>query len=200
MIHMIGKIKREIRVLGFDDAAFEHGSAGKSVPVVGVIFRGGDFIDGMLRTDITIDGTDATDKLIERINSSRHKQQLRIVMFDGITLGGFNIVDIHELHERTGLPVIVINRKMPNLANVQKALKNFKDYKNRWALIEKAGALKPCSLKGGKKVYYQSVGLSDENAEDMIILSTTRSFIPEPLRVAHLIATAVVKGESSGRA
>lgn len=197
---MIRKIKREIRILGFDDAAFEHGSAGKSVPVVGVIFRGGDFIDGMLRTDVTIDGMDSTDKLIKRINSSRHRQQLKIVMFGGITLGGFNIVDIHRLHERTNLPVIVVNRKMPNLQDVQKALKKFKDYKKRWALIEKAGALKPCTLKRGKKVYYQSVGLSDERAEDIIILSSTRSFIPEPLRVAHLIATAIVKGESSGRA
>jgi len=196
---MIRKIKREIRILGFDDAAFEHGSAGKSVPVVGVIFRGGDFIDGMLRTDVTIDGMDSTDKLIKRINSSRHRQQLRVVMFDGITLGGFNIVDIHRLHECTNLPFIFVNIKMTNLANVQKALKNFKDYKKRWALIEKAGALKPCTLKRGKKVYYQSVGLSDERAEDIIILSSTRSFIPEPLRVAHLIATAIVKGESSGR-
>ena len=197
---MISRIKREIRILGFDDAAFEFGSAGKSVPVIGVIFRGGDFIDGMLRTDITIDGMDATDKLIERINSTRHKQQLRAIMLDGITLGGFNIVDIHRLHEQTGLPVMVINRKMPDLQGVQKALKKFKDYKKRWALIKKAGALKPCTLKGGKKVYYQSVGLSDEKAEEIIILSSTRSFIPEPLRVAHLIATAIVKGESSGRA
>jgi endonuclease V-like protein UPF0215 family len=197
---MIRKIKREIRILGFDDAAFEHGSAGKSVPVVGVIFRGGDFIDGMLRTDVTIDGMDSTDKLIERITSTRYRQQLRLVMFDGITLGGFNIVDIHKLYEKTNLPVIVVSRKMPNLQNVQKALKNFKDYKKRWALIEKAGALKPCTLKRGKKVYYQSVGLSDERAEDIIILSSTRSSIPEPLRVAHLIATAIVKGESSGRA
>ena len=205
MVKMIKKIKREIRILGFDDAAFESGSAGKSVPVVGVVYRGGDFIDGMLRTDITIDGMDSTDKLIERINSTRHKQQLKVIMFDGITLGGFNIVDIRRLHEATGLPVIVIARKMPNLQNVQKALKNFKDYKKRWRLIEKAGEPKPCTLKprtlkGGKKVYYQSVGLSDKKAEEIIALSSTRSFIPEPLRVAHLIATAIVKGESSGRA
>lgn len=197
---MIRKIKREIRILGFDDAAFDHESAGKSVPVVGVIYRGGNFIDGMLRTDITIDGMDSTDKIIKRVNSTRHKQQLKVIMFDGITLGGFNIVDICKLQERTGLPVIVINRKMPNLQEVQKALKKFKDYKKRWALIKKAGALKPCTLKGGKKLYYQSVGLSDEKTEDIIILSSTHSFIPEPLRVAHLIATAIVKGESSGRA
>lgn len=197
---MLRKFKNEIRILGFDDAAFEHGAKKRTVPVVGVIYRGGDFIDGMLRTDVKIDGMDATEQLVKRINSTRHKQQLRVIMFDGITLGGFNIVDIRALHERTQLPVIAIIRKMPDFKEVQKALKNFKDYKKRWAVIKKTGKPKPCVLKGGKKVYYQSVGLTDEEAEEIIVLSATHSFIPEPLRVAHIIATAFVKGESSGHA
>jgi len=201
--------KPEIRILGFDDGAFDSTRRGKrekltakneTVPVIGIIFRGGNFLDGALRTDITVDGLDSTDKLIELINSTRHKQQLRVIMIDGITLGGFNIVDIHKLHKRTGLPVIVVNRKMPDLQRVQKALKNFEDYKKRWELIKRAGKIRNCSLKEGKKIYYQSVGLDDEETEEILALSSTHSFIPEPLRVAHLIATAVVKGESFGRA
>lgn len=209
--------KSEIRILGFDDAAFEdrkkRGESAKpikrAVPVIGVIFRGGNFLDGVLRTDITIDGLDSTDKLIKLINGTRHKKQLRVVMFDGITLGGFNIIDIQRLRKEIELPIIVFNRKMPDLARVRKALKNFRDYRRRWGLIEKAGDIKSCKirrhdlrrdLKGKKKVYYQSVGLSEKEAEEIIKLSSTHGQIPEPLRVAHLIATAVVKGESSGRA
>ncbi len=190
--------KSEIRILGFDDAAFSKES--KTVPVIGVIYRGGKFPDGILRTDIAVDGLDATEKLIKRINSTRHKQQLKVLMFDGITLGGFNIVDIKQLYKKTHLPVIVINRKHPNLKDVEKALKNFKDYRKRWKMILDAGKIKSCSLKNNKKVYYQSIGLSDEETEEIIQLSCTNSQIPEALRVAHLIATAVVKGESGGRA
>jgi endonuclease V-like protein UPF0215 family len=192
-------IKPEIRILGFDDGAFESKSKGK-VPVVGVIFRGGKFLDGALKTEVTIDGNDATEKIVKLINSSRHKQQLKVIMFDGVTLGGFNIVDIKKLNKKTGLPVVVINRKIPNLEEVKNALMNFKDFKQRWKKILNAGKIKECKIQENKKVYYQSVGLDDEETEEIIKLSTTRSFIPEPLRVAHIIATAFVKGESSGRA
>lgn len=190
-------LKSEIRILGFDDGSFD--STMKRVPVIGVVYRGGKFLDGILRTDVSIDGTDATQKLVKLINASRHKQQLKVIMLDGITLGGFNLVDIKMLAKKTGLPVIVINRKHPNLVKVKKALKHFKDFKKRWEIVKSAGEIKKCEFEG-KKVYYQAVGVSDEEAEDIIILSTTHSFIPEPLRVAHLIATGIVKGESGGRA
>ena len=190
--------KSEIRILGFDDGAFTPRSQA-TVPVVGVIYRGGKFLDGALKTDVDIDGMDATDKIIKLINSTRHKQQLKVMMFDGITLGGFNIIDIKKMYEKTKLPVIIINRKIPNLKKVENALRNFENFKERWDIILKAGKIKECRIKD-KKVYYQSIGLSDEDTKEIISLSSTRSFIPEPLRVAHIIATAFVKGESGGRA
>ena len=191
-------LKPEIRILGFDDGAFVPKSKA-SVPVIGVIFRGGKFLDGALKTDVTIDGVDATEKIIKLINSTRHKQQLKVMMFDGVTLGGFNIVDIKRLNEETNLPVIVINRKLPNLKKVKNALKNFDDFVERWKTILNAGKIKEYRVKD-RKIYYQSIGLSDEETKEIIDLSSTRSFIPEPLRIAHIIATAFVKGESSGRA
>jgi len=192
-------LKSEIRILGFDDGAFQpHISS--EVPVIGVIFRGGKFLDGALRTDITVDGMDATDKIVKLINSTRHKKQLKVLMFDGITLGGFNIVDIKKVHEETRIPVIVINRKHPDLKKVKEALKNFDDFEERWKIILNAGEIKKMRIKGTKDIFYQSYGLTDKQTQEIIELSTTRSFIPEPLRVAHLIVTAVVRGESYGRA
>lgn len=191
-------LKSEIRILGFDDGPFE--KKDKAVPVIGVVFRGGKFLDGILRTDVKIDGLDSTEKIVKLINASRHKEQLKVVMFDGITFGGFNILDVKKIHEKTKLPVIVINRKHPNLEDVKNALKNFKDFKKRWKIILKAGKIKECKIKNNKKVYYQSIGLEDDETEEIIRLSSTHSYIPEVLRVAHLVATGVVKGESGGRA
>ena len=191
--------KAEIRILGFDDSPFKR--TDKKVAVIGVIYRGGSFLDVVLKTEVTVDGLDATQKLTKLINSSRHKPQLKVLMFDGITVGGFNIIDIKKMYKQTGLPVIIVNRKHPNLDSVKEALKNnFKDFNERWDMILNAGKIKVCNLENGKKVYYQTIGMEDEEAEEIIRLSSTHSDIPEPLRVAHLIATAIIKGESSGRA
>ncbi len=112
-----------------------------------------------------------------------------------------HIIDIKRLHHSTGLPVIVINRRQPDTESVRNALKNnFKDFEKRWSMVLNAGNIKICNLKNGKFVYYQVVGMENNQAEEIIQLSSTHSDIPEPLRVAHLIGTALVKGESSGRA
>ncbi|MEM5802311.1 MAG: DUF99 family protein [Candidatus Aenigmatarchaeota archaeon] len=192
-------LKEEIRILGFDEGPFENRTKGKVI-VIGVVFRGGKVLDGLLRTDVTIDGLDATENLIKLINSSRHKEQLKVVMLDGITLGGFNLVDIKKLSAQTNLPVIAISRKIPNMNEIKKALKNFKDFETRWQIVKKAGKVKKCPLREGKVLFYQNVGVTEEEAEEIIQLSCTRAFYPEPLRVAHIIATGIVKGESYGGA
>ena len=192
-------MKREIRIVGFDDAPFVPRSKGKAI-VIGVITRGGSFADGIMKTEVTIDGLDATDELIKIINKSKHKPQLRVIMLNGITIAGFNMVNIYKLSERTELPVIVVNRKKPNLERMRRALMNFNDFEERWNIVKVAGEMRRVEVKGGKFVYYQKRGVDDETAEKIIRMSCTHSLIPEPLRLAHLIASALVKGESGGRA
>lgn len=192
-------IKSEIRILGFDDSAFTPRSK-ELVPVIGVVFRGGKFLDGLLRTEVTVDGMDSTEKIIKLINSSRNKQQLKVIMFDGITFAGFNMIDAKKIFEETRIPVLIINRKMPDLVKVKKALKRFDDFDSKLKALENAGQIKECYLKDFKRVFYQNIGIDDETAKEVIVLSCTRGFIPEPLRIAHIIATGLVKGESYGRA
>jgi len=192
-------LKKEIRILGFDDGAFIPRSK-DPVPVIGVIYRGGKILDGALTTKVTVDGMDATENIVKLINASRHKPQLKVIMFDGITLGGFNVLDIKKIHDETRIPVIVINRKHPNLLKVKKALKNFEDGEERWKIILRAGKIKECYVQNFQKIYYQNIGIDEDKTKEVIKLSTTRGYIPEPLRVAHLLATAIVRGESYGRA
>jgi len=191
-------VKEEIRILGIDDGPFSKDE--KEVIVIGVVFRGGKFIDGVLRTYVSIDGLDATEKLSSMINSSKHKQQIKVIMLDGITLGGFNIVDVKKLYSETKIPIIVINRKVPDLKSIKKALeKNFDDFEKRWKMVLNAGKIKQMKLEKFS-IYYQNIGIDDEETEEIILTSLRHAQIPEPLRVAHLIASGIVKGESNGHA
>ncbi len=185
--------------MGVDDAPFTP-HANEQVMLVGTIFRAGNWLDAVISTHINIDGNDATDSIIEMVNKSRHQDQLGVMMLDGITFGGFNVVDINRVFQETGVPVIVIMRRNPDLSGIKKALKNFHDWEERWKHIVAAGKIYKISVHQHESIYIQTSGISKEDAEKIVILSTTRSAIPEPIRAAHIIAAGVTIGESKGNA
>ncbi len=190
-------IKREIRILGIDDSAL----ISQKVMIVGTVFRGGDWMDGVLRSDITKDGLDATDIICNMITRSKHYGQIRAVMLDGITYAGFNVVDIQKIYRQTGIPVIVVMRSKPDFDKIKSALKYFPDGEERWKIIERAGKIEEVAGKKEKSsIYIQRAGISLESVNKIIRLTSIRSNIPEPLRVAHLIATGITLGESRGKA
>jgi endonuclease V-like protein UPF0215 family len=190
-------IKPEIRILGIDDGPFTPHEEGE-VLLVGTIFRGGSWLDGVLTTKVHVDGTDSTSKLIRLVMDSRNLGQLGVIMLDGITFGGFNVVDISLIFQKTGVPVIVVMRKYPNFEKIRKALQNFENCLERWALIKKAGDVH--LVDGKEPIYIQMQGIDLEDALEIVQLSTTRSAIPEPLRAAHIIAAGLIMGESKGSA
>jgi endonuclease V-like protein UPF0215 family len=182
-------LKPEIRVVGIDDGKFIPHTKGNAL-VVGVVFRGGYSIDGVMHTQIIIDGLDATEKLALMINNSPHYRQLRLVMLNGITFGGFNVVDIQKLHLATKLPILVLTSEKPDLNGIHEAIKNLPKCEERWGMILEAGKIHEIINKG-KAIYLETAGLSFDDAEKIIGLTSTRSSLPEPLRVAHLIASGV---------
>ncbi|HEX7467290.1 MAG TPA: DUF99 family protein [Methanobacterium sp.] len=190
-------IKKEIRILGVDDSPFPS-HTNEEVMLVGTVFRAGNWLDGVLSTYICGDGTDGTEKIIEMVRNSRNLGQLGVIMLDGITFGGFNLVNIRKIFESTGVPVIVIMRKIPNFERIKKALKRFDDWEKRWANVLEAG--KVHKVDNPEPIYMQIYGIEREDAEEIVRLSTTRSAIPEPLRVAHIIAAGIITGESRGSA
>lgn len=188
-------IKREFRILGIDDS-YKLGD--KNTLVVGTIFRGGEWLDGVIRTFCKVDGNDSTKKIIELIRKSKHFGQLQCIMLNGIAVGGFNVINIHELWKKTKLPVIVVIRKKPNFKKIQKALKKI-NQQEKMNLIKKAGQVYSEKIKG-KKIYFQTAGISDKKASEIIKISTTHSLIPEPIRISHIIASGIILGESKRRA
>jgi hypothetical protein len=191
---MFRKIKSEIRIIGWDDSPFTFKD--KQTTLIGVVCRGGTQIDGVLSTRIRVDGWDSTEKLIKVIKENKHYHQLRLIMLDGITFGGFNIVDTHTLWRKTKLPVIVVIRNKPDLKSIKKSLKRFKDFEKRWKAIERAGEIHQYEvrnkvLRGRKTIYYQHVGLERKEVEDIINLTSIHSVTPEPVRLAHLICSGL---------
>jgi endonuclease V-like protein UPF0215 family len=184
-------IKNEIRVLGIDDGRFVPHTKG-TADIVGVVYRGGYWFEGVMCTDITIDGMDATEKLVAMVKNSPYYGELRVIVLDGITFAGFNVVDINELSHEVDLPVVSVAREKPDLEEIRSALKNLPDFKKRWQDMLNAGELFEVETrKGENPVYVQTAGILREDAKKILKRTSTHSNIPEALRVAHIIASGL---------
>ena len=197
-MRIIKTVKKEIRIIGIDDSPFDKYTQRKAL-VVGTIYRGGDFPDGIVSTKVNIDGSDSTKKLIEMINNSKHKSQLQIIMLDGIAFGGFNVVDVHQLSKETNLPVITIMRDYRKMEKIEIAIKNVKFPEKKIGLIRAAGKVHKAMIHE-KPVYFQNVGIEFDQVVEILKMPCTRSVVPEPIRMSHLIASGIAVGESKGRA
>ena len=177
------RIKPEIRVLGVDDALFLFNDT--HAIILGCVFSGGVRLEGVLSSKIEKDGLDATDAISQMVLSSPHSGQIRIIFLNGITFGGFNVVDIKRLFSLTGFPVVAVMRKHPDLPAFFSALSSMPSSKARISAAKAAG-----DIKRFKNIYFQHYGISEESAIELLHVSATRSDIPEPLRVAHMLARA----------
>ena len=187
----VREVKPEIRVLGIDDGVFKPHSK-DMVDVVGVVFRGGYWLDGFMHTKVQVDGMDATEKLAEMITHSPHYPQLRVIMLNGVTLAGFNIVDIKELYEKVKRPTIAVTRDKPNFKDIKKALQNLPETEKRWKAIDRAGKMiRVRTRERQDPIYVHVAGIPEETAERILKSTSTRSNIPEALRVAHIIASGL---------
>ena len=180
-------------VLGIDDAPFERGSGGP-VSIAGVVCHATRF-EGMLWGEATQDGTDATEALIALVAGSKFAPQLHAVLLDGIALGGFNVVDLAALHDALGRPCIAVMRRWPDRDAMRRAMARLPEPEARWARVERAGPIHDCD-----GFVFQAAGAQPADAALLLGAVTDRGHVPEPLRLAHLIGSAVMTGVSSKRA
>jgi len=184
-------IKPEIRILGVDDGFFIPHSRGYAL-IAGVVFRGGYWLDGVMHTRVEVDGLDATDKIASMIINSPHNKQLRVIMLNGVTFAGFNVVDIRNLSLKTKLPVIAVTREKPDFSEIYNALKNLPNSEERWEVIKGTGKPFMVNTRSRRaRVYVQACGILEDDVRKIVKATSIRSDIPEPLRVAHLIASGI---------
>lgn len=185
--------KRTIRVIGFDDAPFIRRSR-HPVAVAGVVCAGTRF-EGMVWGELQADGWDATEVLSGLLLESKFLPQLHLVLLDGITFGGFNIVDLPELATRLQRPCVAIMRRPPRFSAIREAMENLPQPEKRFALMRRAG-----TIHHYPPFYFQVYGAKPEVIAMVLKRLSDRALVPEALRLAHLIGAAVIKGESGKQA
>ncbi|MDB4937596.1 MAG: hypothetical protein JWP87_4568 [Labilithrix sp.] len=207
-----------MNVIGFDDGPFPREHRG-DVLLVGVVCSG-TRVDGVVSGRIRRDGANATRVMIDVVRKSQFGAHVQAIMLQGIAVGGFNVVDVHGLSTALRIPVLVVTRRLPDMAAVKRALfsgeptarPRVAGAARKWKLIEQAGELemlgesrratrRPTGIKtAAPRLWIQRAGLSLDHARKLVADTTLHGNIPEPLRLAHLIAGGITTGSSRGRA
>jgi len=175
--------------IGFDDATFELHSNKKYTQLIGVICQGTRMIS-VIGDEIEIDGNDATEKLINLVNQV--EKHVQYVLTHTITFGGFNLVDLNEIHEKSNKPIIALTESEPDFDSVISALKSKfpGTYQDKIKKIVAAGDLYEVEIEtagGYSKIYYHCKGINITEVNTLIKKVCIDSKLPEPIRMAHLI-------------
>ena len=188
-------MKSEARLIGFDDGPFTFDD--ESTPLVGVLCRGGGYVEGVVAGEVTVDGDDATDVVVSLLAETGFAATARAIVFDGGAVGGFNVIDLERVHRELGVPAVALVRDEPDHDAVRAALrKHFDDAAERERLLT-AQPLVPVEL-GGQASFLRHVGGDAAELAELLAVHVVRGRTPEPLRIAHLIATALVERASRG--
>ncbi len=173
-------------VIGVDDGPFTKRQ--ETAPLVAALLEG-PHLQKVHATRITVDGLDATEKALGLLRRWKPVP----ILLSGVTFAGFNLIDPHILHRKYRVPVIVVVGSRPDNRAVKRALvKHFPDWKRRWGIISSLGPLRTVWTNPDEPpIHYELFGCSSRQASTLLKSCSYVSRLPEPVRVAGLLATGL---------
>jgi hypothetical protein len=176
-----------LRIIGVDDGAFSpiKRSREQRALLLAALFRRS-HIKAVRVGTIEIDGNDAAEILRTLLRRLRYD----LVMLSGISFGGFNLINLSSLARKLRKPVIAITGEKPSNSAVKSALRaHFDDWERRWRIVCSAGKLYSCKpLANEPKLYFEVKGATPDFAKRIIAGTAIISRLPEPIRVAGILA------------
>src|SRR5512142_3498001 len=184
---------RLVRSIGFDDAPFvrRHGAR---VPLAGVVCAGTRF-EGLVLGAARQDGWGATDEICRLLVGGKFLPQVHVVLLDGLGFAGLNLVDLEALAARLRRPCVAVMRRRPDLAAMERAIRRLPGAERRLTVLRRAGP-----VHERPPFAFQVRGAEPDDVAPLLARLTDRGNVPEPLRLAHLVGAAVVRGVSGRRA
>lgn len=182
--------KSGLRALGIAESY----SGREQSTLAGVVMRKDLRIDGTAFARVTVGGSDATDAVV-RLFARLARRDINFLMIGGSVIAWYNIMDPAAVHAATGLPVIVATYEVSEGLD-EDIRRHFPGDDARLAAYRRLGDRIPVRLHSGYTVFIRSCGISPEDAARLCNDFTYEGRVPEPIRVARLVARGVVR--SSG--
>ena len=178
---------KDLRILGVDDGPFVRG-VDIMYPIVGVLMRLDGKIENIAADSLSIDGGDVTGKISGLMEMLRIRPS--VVMSEGITFAGFNILDPEEFYGKTGVPFLSVRRGKPDITAMIMAIRKHE----RDAFIKESTLrrINPDTMNlGGTEITANYAGINHEDAIKLLLRTSGDGILPEPVRLAHIVASTL---------
>jgi len=186
--------KKGIRVLGIAES-FRRDYE-KSV-LAGIVMRSDFIIDGVGLTQITVGGMDATEGIL-RLCESLQRDDINVMMLNGCVISWFNIIDINEIYKRLQIPLICVTYEESE--GLEEHIAQHFEADERDSRVEaykRLGDRVPVELQDHFEVLIRFLGTEKADAGAVLKKFTTHGKVPEPLRVAKIVARALLRTDET---
>ncbi|MEM2875703.1 MAG: DUF99 family protein, partial [Candidatus Bathyarchaeia archaeon] len=162
--------------------------------LAGVVMRSDLIVDGFSFTTATVGGMDSTQRIIE-MYKNLCRDDVNLILLNGCVISWYNVVDLNALTEATGLPLICVTYEESK--GLEKFFKEIfdEDYEERIEVYRKNGPRTEVTLKTGKRIFVRFMKMSLDEAEFVLNKFTLVGAVPEPLRVARLLARSLMRSD-----
>lgn len=186
--------KKGLRALGIAES-FQKGKSIRSV-LAGVVMRGDLQVDGIGLETITVGGLDATEGVL-RLYEGLERRDINLLLLNGCIISWYNIIDLDAVYEALGIPLVCVTYEESE--GLEKYFREFEDGEKRIAVYKRLGKRTTIRLRTGHEVLVRYCGLENEKeAKRALDKFTLQGAVPEPLKVARLLARAALKKIASG--
>lgn len=184
--------KPGVRALGVAES-FSQGE--RTSVIAGVVMRGDYLIDGLALGRTKVGGDDATNS-IAALYRRLSRNDVSLLMVSGAILSLYNVIDVDSLSSRVGLPVVCLTYK--ETAGIEDSIRRHfpEGADSKLAAYRRLGKRVGVRLHTGHRVYVRTSGLEKADALRILNAFTLQGSVPEPVRVAKLLARAVAARRS----
>ncbi len=177
--------KKGLRALGIAESY-----SGRTISrLAGVVMRKDLRVDGFTFSSITVGGMDATAAVI-RMMEDLDRNDVNVIMLSGCIIAWFNIVDPAKIARETGKPVICVTYEeseglLPEINH------HFPGDGDRISAYRNLGERVRVELHTRQTIFIRCWGMEAGDGVRLCDDFTLEGRIPEPLRVARLLARKV---------
>ncbi|MHA1900956.1 MAG: endonuclease dU [Promethearchaeota archaeon] len=172
------------------------------VSLIGVVCRGIQLLNVSIGS-IHVDGLDSTQEILKMYKENPYNNEIRLIMIDSPTLGGFNTPNPFEIHEKTQIPIILLPDRKPK-TKINEIYGNiFPERYEQIEMLKKLPELESLTVsinqdpKISREIFFHAIGITKSEIIDLLNYLSEFSAIPEPLRLAHIVASSYASSKHS---